>query len=112
LSPRRRWNEYRKTRNLTNQIATQRAAAEAGITTYNNTRAQVSAYNAKFNKSAELNKEIQTVNALLGLRTLTPEQRVSFTQRLKDLQKALGALNPNTNTTAVYNTAPHDLFHL
>ena len=99
----RRWNAERKTRNLANQIATQRAAAEAVVKTYNNTQAQLSAHNANFKESDELNKRIRITTKLLE-RTLTQDQRDFYTQRLKDLQKALRALN--SNTTAVYNAVP------
>ena len=105
LSP-LRWNAERKTRNLANEIAIQRAATKAALKTYDDTQAQLSAQNATFKERTKLNKQIQTVNALLDDRTrpLTTEQRNFFIERRDQLRTALRALN--SNTTAVYNTVP------
>ena len=98
LSP-RRWYAERQTRsNLANQIA--------GVKTYNNTQAQLSTHNAKFNERVELNKQIRTVNALIDDRTrpLTREQRIFFIKKRDHLRTALQTLN--SNTIAAYNTVP------
>jgi small-conductance mechanosensitive channel len=103
LSP-LRWNAERKTRNLANEIAIQRAAAEAVTTTYHNMQKQVSAQNATFKESTELKKQIRTITKALNERPLTTKERNFFIERRDHLQTALRALN--SNTTAVYNTVP------
>ena len=102
----RRWNTERERHNVANEIAIQRAAAEAAITTYRNMQKRVSAQNATLNESTKLNNQIRTITEQLNDPELTRVQRNLLMAKRDRLRTAIQTLTSNTATTAVYNAVP------
>ena len=105
----RRWNDEREKRNLANEIAIQRAAAEAATHNVANTRAAI---DARLHQMREDNKINLKINALTDHITLaTHDQRktpryISMVARRKELMEQLKTNRNATRGAAVYSTVP------
>lgn len=107
LSP-RRWNAERKTRNLANEIATQRAAAKDATRNAATTHAAIDAMVKQLREKQRIALEITRINQLISLVTIEQQgdPRVAkMVANRNSLMAQLKQLNTASNS-AVYSEIP------